>query len=431
MSVAASMSVAAGASPPGVRPTRAALAAVSAMIATLPLVAVQGPAHVTVMDGINVLVVGVYWCLVFSRRETVAWPLVVPFWMILIGSLGALYAAADRSRSLLTLTEDLYLYVWFVTVVHLLARACRLQTVAMVWVGVACTVALLTFADRYTGVLGGRLAGSARAVGTFANPNMFGNYLVVSFFVTWAAAAAGRRTLYLALVPLAGAILQTASNGAMLGLLSGCAATVAADPRRWTPRLIGPLLVVAALVVAVVGTSPEKTVNAARDALSGKRGEIGGAALKGAEERVPLWIASAQAFAASPMGVGPNNFDDSVGAILGDYHGAHSEYVGMLVERGPLGFAGWCALLGSVACALTRFRRATAESIRPLAVEPLYGVLAALTAQAVVIELFHFRHVWLLFAIICAAMVQATAGLARAASTGAARPAGAVLVEGA
>lgn len=391
---------------PGTRPSAGVTAIFGLMLVTLPLVAVQGPAHMTPMDAINFLVIGGASIILLARRDTVTFPLMVPFWMIMVGSVGSLFVAADRTRSLLTLSQDVYLFVWFVILVHLLARSTRIGTIAATWAWIACAVALLTTLDRYTGALGGRFAGSARAVGTFANPNMFGNYLLTSFFVAWAAAAAGKRLVYVTLPVIALGILETASNGALLGLLGGIGAAFAASARHWQPRRLGWLLVAVAIGVAVVGIGRQDLVDAMQDMMSSKRGEIGGAALKGAEERIPLWIASAKVFAGSPVGVGPNNFDDAIGPLLGDYHGAHSEYVGMLIERGPLGFAGWCAILVSIAIALQRMRGLAASGFMPLAIEPLFGALGALGSQAFVIELFHFRHFWLLLALVFAVRVQ-------------------------
>jgi hypothetical protein len=392
---------------PGVTPNRGVAALFASMLLTLPLVAVQGPAHMTPMDAINFMVIAGYWSVILARRDAVTFPLLVPFWLIMLGSLISLLAAVNRVRPLLTLTQDVYLFLWFITLVHLLSRSCRIGNVAATWAWIACGVALLTTVDHYTGALGGRLAGTARATGTFANPNMFGNYLLTSFFVTWSAAAGGKRYLYFALAPLTLGILETSSNGALLGLLGGFAAFFVASPKLWKPQQLGALCVVAAIGIAVLGIGRQDLIDAAHDMLSSKRGEIGGAALKGAEERIPLWIASAQVFAETPIGVGPNNFDDAIGPVLGDYHGAHSEYVGMLIERGPLGFVGWCAILGSIVIALSRMRRLAAAGFRPLGIEPLYGALGALGLQAFVIELFHFRHFWLLLALIFGVIAQA------------------------
>ena len=52
------------------------------MLATLPLVSVQGPGHMTVMDGINILFMALYWGRLLVRKDSLAFPLAVPFWLI-------------------------------------------------------------------------------------------------------------------------------------------------------------------------------------------------------------------------------------------------------------------------------------------------------------------------------------------------------------
>src|SRR4029077_19583026 len=133
------------------------------------------------------------------------------------------------------IVEDLYLYLWFVTLADFLGRRVRPGDVAMLWVGVACLVAFVTIADGYFGLFGGHFAGLKRATGTFENPNMFGDYLVVSFFVAWAVAAAGRPIVYVALPLLLVGVRSTASNGCMVSLLACFGGVLVACPGFWKP----------------------------------------------------------------------------------------------------------------------------------------------------------------------------------------------------
>jgi hypothetical protein len=388
-------------------PSRGALLVVAGMLLTIPLVYWQGPGHTTAMDAIAVPFIVIYWALILTRRETVSLPLLVPFWLIMLGSLGGLVSASDRGEALLTMVQDVYLYAWFVTMAHFLAHHCRLDRVARVWVAIATMVAFLAVADRYLGVFGGQFsASSVRATGTFENPNMFGNYLNIALFLAWAAAAGGQRLLFLAIPLLLAGTLATASNGTLVSLVGGCAATVAFYPSRRPLRRVGALLVLGALGFAVLGLWDERMSQAVIDRMSAGRGVVGGAAAKGGEERLALWRDAAQIFVSTPTGVGPGNF--TAGTVSGDYHSAHSDYVGMLLERGPLGLIGYGALLASVVLPLTRLRAAAAVGVRVLAVEPLYGVMATIGLHALVMEVFHFRHFWLTLALIVAFATQAT-----------------------
>src|SRR5262249_43916263 len=79
----------------------------------------------------------------------------------------------------------------------------------------------------------------------------------------------------------------------------------------------------------------------------------------------------------------------------------------MLAERGFIGLAGWGTVLGALFLMLGRIRKAAAAGFRPLGVEQLYGLFGALAAHALVIELSHFRHTWIIFALITPTAMQA------------------------
>jgi O-antigen ligase len=389
--------------------SRGSLVVMAAMMITVPLVGIQGPAHTTVMDAVNVVFAVVFWLYLLSRHEPPDLPLLFPLWLILVGSCGSLFVAREAERALLVIGQDLYLYLWFVAAAAFLARRCRLRAVTGIWIAVATAVAVLAFVDLHTRAFGGEFAaGETRASGTFENPNMFGSYLVVAFFLTWALAARGRPLLSLVMPALAMGVLSTASNGALMSLLIGSTVALLARPTRRQALRLGMLLAAAGLTLGLLGVFREEAGEALETLLNRERGELGGAAYKGWEARLPVWLDVAEMMQEKPVGVGPGNLGRERGRLSGTYHGAHNEYLAMLGERGPLGLLGWCALLVGVGGFLRRLRWAAAAGVQPLAVEPLYGLLAALAAHAFVIELSHFRHLWLAFALLWAAAEQAT-----------------------
>jgi hypothetical protein len=378
------------------------------MLLTLPLVAWQGPGGTTPMDVVNLLFLAGYWAVLFARQETIRLPLLGPFLLIMVGSAFGLWAAVDRGLAFLTVVQEVYLYAWFVTLAHFLARYCRLDQVVVLWVAVASLVAVGTLADAHLGLLGGQLAGGQRALGTFENPNMYGSYLVVAFFVACAGAAAGRRVLWLALPILFAGIRATASNGALLGFLGGVAALVLALPMSRTVLWAGVALIVVALTIAVFAVWREPLTRVATEAFARERGAVGGAALKGYGERLPLWLDALDQIRAAPAGVGPGNFNVRGGRNSRTHLSAHNEYLGMLTERGPLGLLGWCGIVLGILGLVRRLGGEAARGVPTLAVVPLYGFAGAIVTHAFVIELSHFRHVWLAFALLAAAVTQAT-----------------------
>jgi O-antigen ligase len=388
----------------------------AAMLCALPLVAIQGPAHTTPMDGVNFMFVVGYWIFILTRRETLSFPLIVPFWLICLGSCGGLFSAIDRPRAFLVMAEDVYLYTWFLTLTHFLTRRCRVDRVVVTWVAVACGVALATVLDQHMGLFGGRFAGTdaVRASGTFENPNMFGDYLVLSLFLAWAVAAGGRRIFYCAVPALFLGVLATASNGAMASLVGGSLTMAAMDPRWWRSRRIGAVLLIAGLGLGATTIAVYSGTDLATALANRKRGEVGGAAGKGMEERLPVWLDAWYDLQHNPAGVGPGNFNRDGGPVSHDDHAAHNEYVGMLVERGPLGLIGFCTILLTVLVGLYRLDRSPGGRTCGLGVLQLYGALGGMAAHALVIELSHFRHTWLGFAVLYSIAAQVTA---RAATT--------------
>jgi hypothetical protein len=380
-------------------------AIVGALLVALPFVAWQGPAHTTALDALNAVLLPLYWGHALARHERVRFPLAIAFWLVLLGSIGGLWAATARTRALLTISQDVYLYLWCVTLAHFVARHCRLVSVIATWVAVACAIAALSWLDRTTGALGGFFSGAVRAAGTFLNPNMFGSYLVVSFFLAWSIAGPERRLVWLALPVLVLGLLDTASNGALAGFVAGCVAAVFIQPTHRPLATVGGLLILASVGLLAVGALQNDRVEQTLIGLFDRgRSGVGGAAAGSAEERWPIWLDAAVTFRKHPMGVGPDNFNRNGGPISGTYYGPHNDYVGMAVERGVLGLLGWCGILWGTTAALGAVRRAPTE----LRAEALYGLMASIAVHCLVVELFHFRHIWFAVALILAASAQAT-----------------------
>jgi O-antigen ligase len=390
------------------RPARGAEVIVGVMALATPIVAWQGPAHTTVLDLVNACFLLGYWCLILGRREPLAMPFRVAMWLLLLGSFGGMVSAANHRVAMLTVAQDLYLYVWFLTLAHFVTQHCRLVAIVATWVVVACVVGLLAALDNYLGLFGGHFAGDVRATGTFENPNMFGDYLMVSFFLAWAAASPGRRIFYVAMGFLTFGVVATASNGALLGLLAGIGITVLVAPSAHPHRRAAYLMLGAGVGLALFGLSFERVQEQSLGMFAAPRGSIGGGVMKGYSERRDVWMGLLASVRRTPTGVGPGNFRTDT--IAGGYS-AHNEYLGMLAERGPLGLIAWLGILFVSLQEVLRLRAAQqptdgGPARAALAWAPLFGLVVSLAAHATVVELFHFRHVWFALALLIAARTQ-------------------------
>src|SRR5207253_9283324 len=105
----------------------------------------------------------------------------------------------------------------------------------------------------------------------------------------------------------------------------------------------------------------------------------------------------------------PGTRANAEAATTGASPPAHSESLGMPAAPAFSALAGWATVPRGLSPIRGRTRRAAAAGSRPLGAEQLYGLFGALAAHALVIELSHFRHTWIVFAIITATAMQAVA----------------------
>ncbi len=400
---------------------------VGMMLLLMPVISVQGPAHTTLMDVAGAVFLAVYACHVLARGLKISFPLLLPFWLIGIGSFVGLFAAHDADRALLQMVKEVYLYALFIGVTDFMIRYCRAKSVAAIWVSVASVLGILMAIDYHTQAFGGFFSADKRAAGTFANPNMGGNYLVMSFFLAWSLVQSGRRGFLLAMPACVAGALATASNGAALSLVGGSIVAGALYSSRRLSQFIGMGCVAAGLVVALLGGGKDWLQRSMLDQVSqGKRDAVGGTAMESASERFPLWLDAAVTFQETPTGVGVGNFNRLGGPVSGDFHGAHNTYIGMLVERGPIGLLGWFLILGTLVRWVLELRSRAAVATPLLGVEPLCGILAAMVMHSLTMELFHFRHVWMFLALICAILALSRVPLTARIAGASAREGGAV-----
>jgi O-antigen ligase/polysaccharide polymerase Wzy-like membrane protein len=245
--------------------------------------------------------------------------------------------------------------------------------------------------------------------GTIAAPNFLGAYLILLLpIVLWVAARrAGQRALWVLIVVLVFiAMTHADSMGAWLGLAIASVAVfivnlVLTTSRR---RLIGfaAVCLVAVLAGTLVVAEHLKQSRVSFD-------------LRLAAYRVGLEAVRERPW----LGFGTNGYERQYarleqrifGRELTEFHepghalSAHSAFLSMAVERGVLGLAAFCGLLGSLFVhAVRRLARSRTVAERGLISAILAG-LAAFTAQALTENLFSYSKLVAVFWIMAAALL--------------------------
>jgi O-antigen ligase len=378
-----------------------------------------GPGQLAIIDVVNFIAFAIFGMWTLLRGRAVIAPFALPMLLIFVGSLIATVNAESVSISVLAMTQDLYLYVWFVVLVNVIAitpEPKRLR-LAWLWAAVAASIAsvlMLALKDssalsQITGLKGGR------AVGTFYNPNMLADYLVMSLFIVMSLSGQVRGLLlWAAAAVILFGLVATKSNGGLVALAVGLGAwaiTRSLTKNRSLFRLAGLATMFLALGMVAwwvgsgwgVGTKSLNSIG---------QGSFLGRSGHSAEVRLHIWQQLGDRYARFPLGIGPGNSNQQLLSIADQERPdsylskeAHNDYVGYLIERGPLALLGLAMLIGMaftwVVGVWKRIRDAEwKEGPGGAIAAGLIGALAATSVHSFMIEKMHFRHFWLFLAVL-------------------------------
>ncbi|MGN6131695.1 MAG: O-antigen ligase family protein [Nocardioidaceae bacterium] len=327
--------------------------------------------------------------------------------MVVGGAVAALLADAPLG-SALVLCQDVLLLAWGTTVALGRHDVRVVAALPRAWCRFAPAYAAAGVAAYLLGVhaLSGVTArDGVRAAYTFGDPNLAGNYLVVSLFVMAACrrprSPALRGAGYLVLVA---AIAFTGSNGALLTLAVGVVLAVTLGQFRHGAlagalTLCGLLIATALTVLVVVPRVDFAQLRAqAEDSVPLLRDSVGRSDSSSSERATLVHEGLALFMGGDVTGYGPARTKATLERTQAPYvKEAHNDYVATLVERGVVGALGLLVFGAAV----------VARSLR-LLVRPLPAAYAALVPRPwllVVVgpvmatagafyETLHFRHLW-------------------------------------
>jgi O-antigen ligase len=396
-----------------VGPGRGLLAVVVVTLALTPLVNPKGPGHTALVDVLMALSTFSVFVWALRHRAAVRLPYIVPMTALMLTGLASALLSVAPANGALAIVQEIFLVLWCGALVTLCRTTVGLRVVVRAWAASATAWAgllVLAVVGNVSFLLGTTSGGGGRVRLFFDHPNMAGNYFMIAIFVVVAAGYPRRiwlRSGACGLLFLA--VLLTGSNAALLSLAAGALATVFLHVRARSGLIKATAVValgIGALSIAWIEVGSPLLTAAQQSDNSLLRYSVGRGA-RSAEGRVDLFQSQLDLYERGDLiGIGPattyQTLDAEAAPIVKE---AHSDYLGTLVERGPLGLVAVLGLFGTVwARLIGPTRRPLSPRLHAVVPVPaaLAGACVAFAAFAVTHEMLHYRWLFTLLAVIAA-----------------------------
>ena len=398
-------------------PSDGAVATLAVALGLMALVSPKGPLHGAPIDLVMVLGIFVSFLWALRSRAKLRLPFVIPMTgLVATGLLAALVSASPQSGAVAAV-QEIFLLLWCAAIATVCRTPRSLGIVLRAWALGATAWAALLVAAVVTGVPGiGEVGTRARLF--FDHPNMAGNFFMIGVFIVVASGYPRRLPLRIgACLILVSAMFLTGSNAALLSLIGGGVVVLFLNLRA-RKGLIQATAVVAVLVGGLGIVWVEVAVPLVQAAQQSDnplfRYSVGRGA-RSADNRESLFLSQLQLFEqGNLLGIGPAGtraaLDDAAATTAKE---AHNDYLGTLVERGPLGALALAGLIGGVVARSVRItRRPLPPHLARVVPVPaaLVGAAAAFALTALTHEVLHYRWLWALFGVLAALHLLLRAG---------------------
>lgn len=383
----------------------------------LPFLVPAGPGNTAPADAgiLLCIVLGLLWAV----REHL--PIKVPYaagiaGLMLGGAVAALVSIAPVGTGLV-LIQDLLLLAWGATVALGRHNPAIIRSVTVAWCRTAAIysgVMVIAYVGGINAVAGVSAKDGVRASYTFGDPNLAGNYLVMSLFMIAACKhprSPGVRRIAYVLVLIA--IGFTGSNGAMLTLLVGLvlAFTVTRYRKQGAVAGVATLATAALLGGLMVGVvMPRVDLSSLREQAAGSipllRDSFGRSANSSGERATIVKEGASLFLKGDATGYGPARTKATLAATQAPYvKEAHNDYLATLLERGVIGGIGLLVFGIALFVRCLRLVFGTLPKVyADLIPRPwLLAVVGPVMATAAgFYEVLHFRHLWTWLGLIAA-----------------------------
>ena len=377
----------------------------------LPVDLIKLPFNMILVDCWILMALPILWLSFLRGRYVISLSYMVAMWIILVASFASTFAAPAPKNSLVVIMKETYAYVWFVTLVAVLARlgARDLRRILVVWTGMVFLhgfVIVGQFLSPDFWRLTASIADKStefdiyRPSGLFVNANSAAFFQLLGF-VPLVLVSSSRKAGIILGVLLLPTMLATGSMGATLAFLTGL--TVAVIAVSLSGRLVLTIKIFAQLAIIIlllVGLLFFIVRHNARYQAHFEHILIGRSE-RSSEGRFDLWQRGFDAYLDNNVflwGVGPENFRE-VDPKMSDNQ-LHNDFIAFSVERGLLG------TLGLGLFALLAFSRAAYMVLiynkypdrAQLTVVVFLAAITAALVESLTHQVFHFRELWLVLA---------------------------------
>ncbi len=323
--------------------------------------------------------------------------------LLLVVNLASMIDVVSVSAALRFLFITVYLAIFALWLTAFVDSPPRARLVVVTWLGIAVASAVLAALALHAPIPGrqfinGGVDNGERATGLFKDPNVFGPFLIPIAVILLELHIAPKSprllrlrtaSTWLCLLALTLGVLFSYSRAAWANFAIAVVVMLAASSMRRAGarralRALMALLLVGAITVVILSAT---------------------GSIHFLEERAHLQSYDTQRFAAQsygwnlgwthPLGVGPGQFL---------YHSpvaSHSTFVRMFAEQGFLGLLGWVALLlATLVLALRNV--ALGRDTHGIGSAALLGAWCGLIFNSTVVDTLHWRHLWVITALIWA-----------------------------
>lgn len=380
------------------------------ILVLLPLDFVKLPLNMIPVDVWILMGLPIFWLSFIRGRQIISLSYAVPMWLILVASFMSTFAAPAPRNSLVVILKEGYAYVWFVTLVAVLAtlNTRDLRRILVVWSGMVFLHGLVIVGQflspdfwRLTVSFAGSLKDFEiyRPSGLFVNANSAAFFQLLGFVPLMLVSPSKKAAMILGLLLLP-TMLLTGSMGAAVAFIAGLTVAILAILLSGHLVLIIKMFVQLAIIISLLGGLLYFIVSHNERYQAHFEHILLGRSERSSEGRFDLWQQGMDAYLEHKVflwGIGPENF-----RVVGEKgKQLHNDFLAFSVERGLLGTVGlvlFAILAAGRAAYMVLICNKYPHRARLVVVVFLGAIIAAIV-ESLTHQTFHFRELWLVLAL--------------------------------